>query len=64
MHCTMFKDLTALILNYVKLMQKKPVVIQILSRDLDLEGAPYGYTPFCDSNKDMEGFRFWKQVWF
>merc|ERR1712002_512413 len=30
-------------------------------RDLDLGGAPYGYTPFCDSNKDMEGFRFWKQ---
>jgi hypothetical protein len=30
-------------------------------RDLDLGGAPYGYTPFCDSNADMEGFRFWKQ---
>ena len=30
-------------------------------RDLDLGGAPYGYTPFCDSNEDMEGFRFWKQ---
>uniref|UniRef100_A0A0K2UY63 UDP-glucose:glycoprotein glucosyltransferase n=1 Tax=Lepeophtheirus salmonis TaxID=72036 RepID=A0A0K2UY63_LEPSM len=29
-------------------------------RDMDLGGAPYGYTPFCDSNKDMEGFRFWK----
>jgi UDP-glucose:glycoprotein glucosyltransferase len=29
-------------------------------RDFDLGGAPYGYTPFCDSNKDMEGFRFWK----
>jgi UDP-glucose:glycoprotein glucosyltransferase len=29
--------------------------------DLDLEGAPYGYTPFCDSNKEMDGFRFWKQ---
>ena len=29
-------------------------------RDMDLKGAPYGYTPFCDSNKDMEGFRFWK----
>ncbi|KAL3319194.1 UDP-glucose:glycoprotein glucosyltransferase 2 [Cichlidogyrus casuarinus] len=29
--------------------------------DLDLEGAPYGYTPFCDSRKEMEGFRFWKQ---
>ena len=29
-------------------------------RELDLGGAPYGYTPFCDSNKDMEGFRFWK----
>lgn len=29
--------------------------------DLDLGGAPYAYTPFCDSRKDMEGFRFWKQ---
>ncbi|OQV12944.1 UDP-glucose:glycoprotein glucosyltransferase 1 [Hypsibius exemplaris] len=29
-------------------------------RDLDLEGAPYGYTPFCESRKEMEGFRFWK----
>ena len=28
---------------------------------MDLQGAPYGYTPFCDNNKDMEGFRFWKQ---
>uniref|UniRef100_A0A0X3PJY9 UDP-glucose:glycoprotein glucosyltransferase 1 n=1 Tax=Schistocephalus solidus TaxID=70667 RepID=A0A0X3PJY9_SCHSO len=28
--------------------------------DLDLGGAPYGYTPFCDSRKEMEGFRFWK----
>ncbi|XP_060516530.1 UDP-glucose:glycoprotein glucosyltransferase isoform X2 [Cylas formicarius] len=30
-------------------------------RDLDLGGAPYGYTPFCDSRKEMDGFRFWKQ---
>lgn len=29
-------------------------------RDLDLEGAPYGYTPFCDNREDMDGFRFWK----
>ena len=29
-------------------------------RDLDLEGAPYGYTPFCDDRREMEGFRFWK----
>jgi len=29
-------------------------------RDFDLEGAPYGYTPFCDSRRDMDGFRFWK----
>ncbi|RTG91065.1 UDP-glucose:glycoprotein glucosyltransferase, partial [Schistosoma bovis] len=29
--------------------------------DLDLDGAPYGYTPFCDSRKEMDGFRFWKQ---
>ncbi|KAL7675701.1 hypothetical protein ACOME3_001969 [Neoechinorhynchus agilis] len=30
-------------------------------RDLDLHGAAYGYTPFCDSRRDMEGYRFWKQ---
>ncbi|ETO27492.1 UDP-glucose ceramide glucosyltransferase-like 1 isoform 2 [Reticulomyxa filosa] len=29
--------------------------------DMDLEGKPYGYTPFCDSNSAVEGFRFWKQ---
>ena len=29
-------------------------------RDFDLEGAPYGYTPFCESRADMDGFRFWK----
>nr|XP_045001230.1 UDP-glucose:glycoprotein glucosyltransferase 2 [Jaculus jaculus] len=29
-------------------------------RDLDLDGAPYGYTPFCDSRTDMDGYRFWK----
>ncbi|KAF7588949.1 hypothetical protein BBP40_004990 [Aspergillus hancockii] len=28
---------------------------------LDLEGAPYGFTPMCDSREEMEGFRFWKQ---
>ncbi|KIM46645.1 glycosyltransferase family 24 protein [Hebeloma cylindrosporum] len=28
--------------------------------DLDLQGAPYGYTPMGDDNTDMEGFRFWK----
>ncbi|EIN08165.1 glycosyltransferase family 24 protein [Punctularia strigosozonata HHB-11173 SS5] len=28
--------------------------------DLDLHGAPYGYTPMGDDNTDMEGFRFWK----
>lgn len=30
-------------------------------RDLDLGGAPYGYTPFCESRTEMDGFRFWKQ---
>ncbi|KAG7227632.1 hypothetical protein INR49_005447 [Caranx melampygus] len=29
-------------------------------RELNLEGAPYGYTPFCDSRREMEGYRFWK----
>ncbi|KAH6906727.1 hypothetical protein BKA70DRAFT_1372357 [Coprinopsis sp. MPI-PUGE-AT-0042] len=28
--------------------------------DLDLQGAPYGYTPMGDDNKEMEGYRFWK----
>lgn len=27
----------------------------------DLNGAPYGFTPMCDSRTEMEGFRFWKQ---
>ena len=29
--------------------------------NMNLRGAPYGYTPMCDNNKEMEGFRFWKQ---
>lgn len=29
--------------------------------NFDLEGAPYGFTPMCDSRTEMEGFRFWKQ---
>lgn len=39
---------------------------QIIRHDIkelynyDLAGAPYGYVPFCDSRKEMEGFRFWK----
>lgn len=28
--------------------------------DLDLGGAPYGYTPFCSDKTEMDGFRFWK----
>ncbi|TFY57738.1 hypothetical protein EVJ58_g6843 [Rhodofomes roseus] len=28
--------------------------------DIDLHGAPYGYTPMGDDNVEMEGFRFWK----
>jgi UDP-glucose:glycoprotein glucosyltransferase len=29
--------------------------------DMDLGEAPYGYTPMCTSNKNMEGFMFWNQ---
>ena len=29
-------------------------------KDLDLGGNPYGYTPFCDDRKEMDGFRFWR----
>ena len=27
---------------------------------VNLHGAPYGFTPMCDSRTEMEGFRFWK----
>uniref|UniRef100_A0A674KAG2 UDP-glucose ceramide glucosyltransferase-like 1 n=1 Tax=Terrapene triunguis TaxID=2587831 RepID=A0A674KAG2_9SAUR len=29
-------------------------------REIDLNGAPYGYVPFCDSRTEMDGYRFWK----
>ncbi|ANZ73770.1 BA75_00820T0 [Komagataella pastoris] len=29
--------------------------------DLDLEGAPYGYTPMCDDREEMEEVKFWRQ---
>jgi UDP-glucose:glycoprotein glucosyltransferase len=28
---------------------------------MDFEGAPYAFTPFCDSRRETEPFRFWKQ---
>lgn len=30
--------------------------------DMDLKGRPLAYTPFCDNNREMDGYRFWKQV--
>ena len=32
--------------------------------DMNLNGAPYAYTPFCNSNKDVEGYRFWRKGWW
>ncbi|KAI4296235.1 hypothetical protein L6164_036209 [Bauhinia variegata] len=29
--------------------------------DMDLKGRPLAYTPFCDNNKEMDGYRFWGQ---
>lgn len=29
--------------------------------NMDLQGAPYGYTPFCTSNEATLGFQFWRQ---
>lgn len=29
--------------------------------DMNLRGRPLAYTPFCDNNKDMDGYRFWRQ---
>ena len=27
--------------------------------EMDLDGKPYGYTPFCNDRKEMEKYRFW-----
>ncbi|KAJ2472503.1 killer toxin resistant protein [Coemansia sp. RSA 2322] len=32
--------------------------------DMDLQGAPYGYTPFCDDRAEIDGYRFWKNGWW
>lgn len=29
--------------------------------DMDIKGLPLAYTPFCDNNKEMDGYRFWRQ---
>ena len=29
--------------------------------DLDLMGAPYGYTPFCQSREETLGYQFWRE---
>ena len=29
--------------------------------DMDLQGRPYGYTPFCDSREETLGFQFWRK---
>ncbi len=28
--------------------------------DLDLRGAPYGYTPMCESRPETKGYQFWR----
>lgn len=30
--------------------------------DMDIKGRPLAYTPFCDNNREMDGYRFWRQV--
>ncbi|XP_013591506.1 PREDICTED: UDP-glucose:glycoprotein glucosyltransferase isoform X2 [Brassica oleracea var. oleracea] len=29
--------------------------------DMNIKGRPLAYTPFCDNNKEMDGYRFWRQ---
>lgn len=31
--------------------------------DMDIKGRPLAYTPFCDNNREMDGYRFWRQVY-
>ena len=43
-----------------------PAPLQVVRTDLlelmnmDIGDAPVAYTPFCDNNKEMDQFRFWK----
>ena len=30
-------------------------------QNMNMHGKVYGFTPFCDEPKDMDGYRFWKQ---
>jgi len=30
-------------------------------QNMDIDGKPYAYTPFCDKPIEMDGFRFWKE---
>lgn len=29
--------------------------------DMDLDGAPYGYTPMCESREETKGYQFWRE---
>lgn len=29
--------------------------------EMDLEGAPYGYTPMCESREETKGYQFWRE---
>ena len=29
--------------------------------EMDLQGAPYAFTPFCDSRKETLGYQFWRE---
>lgn len=43
----------AVVIVYVKIVRTD--LKELL--EMDLDGAPYAYTPFCNSRPDMEGFR-------
>ena len=47
----------------IKYTSSDVIILQIVRADLkelmdmDLEGAPYAYTPFCNDRPEVEGFR-------
>ena len=51
---------------FAELHHTPPPPPQVVRADLgelwhmDLHGAPYGYTPFCDSREETLGYQFWR----
>lgn len=55
-YVTSLSSLITLVINLLVLQIVRADLKEL--NDMDLYGAPYAYTPFCDSRKEMDGFRY------